>query len=76
MGLPPFNWMNRLAGALRLLGLYGVIGLVVPGGSLVVLSLWAFRHRSSLATWARHAFARRTHASFRKNPDIRLKSFS
>ena len=56
---PPFNWMNRLARVLRVLGPYGVIELVVPGGSLVVLSLWAFRHRSSLAAWVRHAFARR-----------------
>jgi hypothetical protein len=62
MGLPPFNWINRLARVLRALGFYGAIALVVPGGSLVVLSLWVIRHRSSLAAWVRHAFARRAKA--------------
>jgi len=57
MGL--FNRMNRLARVLRALGPYGAIELVVPGGSLVVLSLWAIRHRSSLAAWVRRAVARR-----------------
>lgn len=47
------------AAVLRALGPYGAIELVVPGGSLVVLSLWAIRHRSSLAAWVRHTFARR-----------------
>src|SRR5258707_7663150 len=62
MGLPPFNWINRLARVLRTHGFYGAIALVVPGGSLFVLSLWAIRHRSSLAAWVRHAFARRAEA--------------
>jgi len=58
MVLPHANWMPRLARAIRTLGPYGAIELVVPGGSLVVLSVWAFRHRSWLAARARRAFAR------------------
>ncbi len=70
MVLPRYNWMNRLARVLRALGPYGAIELVVPGGSLVVLSLWAIRHRSSLAAWVRHAFARRTYAVKRESEGL------
>jgi hypothetical protein len=37
--------MNRLATRLRELGPYTAIALLVPGGSLIVLAAWAFRHR-------------------------------
>ena len=56
---PRFDWMTRFAGVLRALGPYGAIELVLPGGSLIALSLWAVRHRSLLAAWTRRAFARR-----------------
>jgi hypothetical protein len=39
------NWMSRLTRALRELGPYAAIGLVLPGGTLLLGSLWAFRHR-------------------------------
>jgi len=34
-----------IAGPMRELGPYAIIGLVVPGGSLIVLGMWAYRHR-------------------------------
>jgi hypothetical protein len=42
-------WIPRLANTLRALGPYAAIELLLPGGSLIALSLWAFRHRSQLA---------------------------
>jgi hypothetical protein len=59
MIFPRVNWTIRLGRALHTLGPYAAIELVVPGGSLIVLSLWAIRHRSWLAAYARRAFARR-----------------
>lgn len=43
------NWIPRLASTLRSLGPYAAIELLLPGGSLIALSLWAYRHRSELA---------------------------
>jgi hypothetical protein len=37
--------MNRLAGTLRELGPYTAIALILPGGSLIALAAWSFRHR-------------------------------
>jgi hypothetical protein len=37
--------MNRLANTVRALGPYTAIALVLPGGSLIALAAWAFRHR-------------------------------
>ena len=51
------SWINRLARTLRALGPYGAIELVLPGGTLVVLSLWAIRHRSWLIERARRALS-------------------
>ena len=68
MTKPRVNWMIRLAGVLRALGPYGVIELVVPGGSLVVLSLWAIRHRSSLGAFAGRAFGRLRHSPSPHSP--------
>ena len=39
--------MNRLVSALRELGPYGAIALVLPGGSLIAIALWTMRHRHS-----------------------------
>ena len=36
---------SRLAKALRELGPYAAIALVLPGGSLIALAAWTFRHR-------------------------------
>jgi hypothetical protein len=52
------NWVTRLTGSLREVGPYAAIELLLPGGSLIALGLWAYRHRSSLAASARSAFAR------------------
>jgi hypothetical protein len=38
--------MNRLAARLRELGPYTALALLLPGGSLIALAAWAFRHRS------------------------------
>lgn len=40
--------MDRLADSMRELGPYAVIALILPGGSLIALAAWAFRHRSTL----------------------------
>jgi len=50
---PPDKWIIRLASWLRALGPYAAIELLVPGGSLIVLSMWAIRHRAWLAARAR-----------------------
>jgi hypothetical protein len=50
--------MKRIATALRTLGPYAAIELLLPGGSLVALSLWGYRNRSMLAKRARGVFAR------------------
>jgi hypothetical protein len=45
MLVPHVNWMRRLTTELRELGPYAALGLVLPGGSVILASLWAFRHR-------------------------------
>jgi hypothetical protein len=50
--------MKRIATALRTLGPYAAIELLLPGGSLVALSLWGYRNRSQLAKRARRVFSR------------------
>jgi hypothetical protein len=39
--------MSRLVSALRGLGPYGAIALILPGGSLIALALWTIPHRTS-----------------------------
>jgi hypothetical protein len=51
--MPTRNWRAHLPGPLRELGPYAAIELIVPGGSLLALSLWAFRHRAWLTARAR-----------------------
>jgi hypothetical protein len=50
--------MKRIATALRALGPYAAIELLLPGGSLVALSVWGFRNRSLLAKRAQRVFSR------------------
>ena len=45
MSYSPTNWKSRIATVLRKFGAYAAIGLVVPGGTLILLSMWIFRHR-------------------------------
>jgi len=46
-------WLSRLARSswlpapVRELGLYALIALIIPGGSLIALGAWALRHRES-----------------------------
>jgi hypothetical protein len=51
------NWRSRLTTALRELGPYAAIGLVLPGGTLILASLWALRHRRWLLDHARRTLA-------------------
>jgi hypothetical protein len=52
--------MVRFAKTVRAVGPYGLIELIVPGGSLIALSMWAFKNRSWLADRVGRAFARRS----------------
>jgi hypothetical protein len=49
--------MTRLSGAMRELGPYAALGLILPGGSVIAFSLWAFRSRSRFAAHVRRALA-------------------
>ena len=40
-----FKPLAGLAGSIRELGVYATIALIVPGGSLIALCVWACRHR-------------------------------
>jgi hypothetical protein len=53
MFLPRMNWIVRVAGALRTLGPYAAIELLLPGGTLIALAVWAFRNRSRLSARAK-----------------------
>jgi hypothetical protein len=52
-----FNWTSRLIAAFRELGPYAPIALALPGGALIVASLWAFRHRQWFPAHARRLLA-------------------
>lgn len=39
------TFLGRLAGSMREVGFYAAVALIVPGGSLIALSLWALRNR-------------------------------
>jgi hypothetical protein len=41
--------MKRLANAMRELGPYAAIALVLPGGSLIALAAWIFQRRAMVA---------------------------
>jgi hypothetical protein len=57
MKLPRIHRMGALADLIRKVGPYGAIGLLVPGGSLIALCLWAVRHRSWFVAHMRRTFA-------------------
>ena len=40
--------LNRRPALLRGLGLYAAIELLLPGGSLIALLIWLYRHRASV----------------------------
>ena len=72
MLLPRTNWMMRLPGLLRALGPYAAIELVLPGGTLIAIAVWAIRHRWSSAARARRADAH-ARASDLREPAIDLQ---
>ena len=47
------NRVLQLSGSMRKLGGYAAVALIVPGGSLIALFLWAFQQRGWLTprTW-------------------------
>jgi hypothetical protein len=47
----------RLVRSIRELGSYSAIVLMLPGGTLIALSLWMLRHRTWLAARARRGLA-------------------
>lgn len=51
------SWIARLATLMRSFGPYAAIELLLPGGSLIALSLWIFRHREELAARMRRVLA-------------------
>jgi len=51
------HWKVRLARPMRELRSYAAIVLIIPGGSLIALSVWMFRHRTWLASRARRGLA-------------------
>jgi hypothetical protein len=57
MLLTRVNWIGRLTKGLGELGPYAAIGLLLPGGSLLLASLWAFRHRRWFVAHARRTLA-------------------
>ncbi|MGA7540670.1 MAG: efflux transporter outer membrane subunit [Steroidobacteraceae bacterium] len=41
----PSAWISRGAGLLKTFGPYAALELVLPGGSLIAISLWLYQHR-------------------------------
>jgi len=54
------HWFARLPALLRGLGPYAAIELLLPGGSIIALLIWLYRHRANVAacTWNARAPAR------------------
>jgi hypothetical protein len=48
------NLPAYVSAPMRELGRYAVIALVVPGGCLIALALWVYRHRAWLTHRVRH----------------------
>jgi hypothetical protein len=57
MLLRPINSLADLAGSMREIGAYAALALIVPGGSLIVFSVWACRRRGWLTPRALRALA-------------------
>jgi len=51
------NWISGVTTALRELGPYAAIALLLPGGTLIVVSLWILHHRPWLFAQVRRGFA-------------------
>ena len=44
----PRNAISRFVGWVRSLGPYAAIELILPGGSIIAVALWTYRHRRAL----------------------------
>jgi hypothetical protein len=55
MLLRPMNLLTYFAGPMREMGRYAVVALIVPGGCLIALAFWAFRHRAWLTACVRRS---------------------
>ena len=51
------GWRVRMVRSIRELGSYTAIVLLLPGGSLIALTMWMLRHRTWLAARARRGVA-------------------
>ena len=51
------KWINGLTRAWRELGPYAAIALLLPGGTLIVVSLWILQNRPWLFTHVRRGLA-------------------
>ena len=45
------NWIGRLGNSAGGIGAIAALALLVPGGSLMLLLLWALRRRPWFVTW-------------------------
>lgn len=45
MLLPRTTWIMRLAGLIKTLGPYAAIELILPGGTLIAIAIWAIQRR-------------------------------
>lgn len=52
------NWIDRLWTLGRAYGAYVAIEVLLPGGSLIALTLWIFRNRERVAARVRRAVTR------------------
>ena len=73
MLLPRTHWIMRLAGVLRALGPYAAIELILPGGTLIAVAVWAIRNRRSFAARAARRAEARTGAPDLRQPAIDLQ---
>jgi hypothetical protein len=53
------HWIARLRTGLHELGPYAAIALALPGGTLLLVSLWVFRHRRWMLAQLRFTVAKR-----------------
>jgi hypothetical protein len=51
------NWMSGVTTAWRELGPYAAVALLLPGGTLIVVSLWILQHRVWFFTHVRRGLA-------------------
>lgn len=52
----PASFSNRLSAQLQAYGPYAAIGMIVPGGSLILVSIWVCKHRYRMVSAARRLF--------------------